>query len=59
MLIPVFPAIYLDYWMARLISEMDELQQRIQLEALAFSPGEHRLNHLCPGIDAILWRDLH
>jgi hypothetical protein len=36
-LAPVFPAIFLGYIMARSIGLLDELQQRIQLEALAFS----------------------
>lgn len=37
LLLPVFPAIYVGYMLARGISELDEMQQRIQLEALAFS----------------------
>jgi len=37
MLIPIFPVIYIGFSIARAVSEMDELQRRIQLEAIAFS----------------------
>ncbi len=35
--LPIFPAILLGYQVARAVTELDELQQRLQLEALAFS----------------------
>lgn len=37
MFIPVFPVILVGYVIARAVTGMDELQQRIQLHALAFS----------------------
>lgn len=37
MLLPVFPGIYTGLSLARVIRTLDELQQRIQLEAFSFS----------------------
>lgn len=36
-LIPVFPAIFVGFVMANMIAGLDELQRKIQLNALAFS----------------------
>lgn len=37
MILPIIPMIFLGLTVAQIISELDELQKRIQLEALAFS----------------------
>jgi hypothetical protein len=36
-LLPIFPVIYIGLTIGRAVGDMDELQRRIQLEAIAFS----------------------
>jgi sorbitol-specific phosphotransferase system component IIC len=49
-LVPVFPAIFVGFTVARIASGLDELQRKIQLHALAFSLATTILVLLAAGL---------